>query len=31
MAVRDVIIKESEVGSIPDKTETAALLDEGSD
>ena len=31
MAVRDVIIKESEVGSIPDKTETADLLDEGSE
>ena len=31
MAVRDVIIKESEVGSIPDKTETADLLDERSD
>ena len=28
MAVRDVIIKESEVGSIPDNTETADLLDE---
>ena len=31
MAVRDVIIKESEVGSIPDKTETADLLDDGSE
>ena len=31
MAVRDVIIKESEVGSIPDKVETADLLDEGSE
>ena len=31
MAVRDVIIKESEVDSIPDKTETADLLDEGSE
>ena len=30
MAVGDVIIKESEVGSIPDNTETADLLDEGS-
>ena len=30
MAVRDVIIKESEVGSIPDNTETPNLLDEGS-
>ena len=30
MAVRDVIIKESEVGSIPDNTETPDLLDEGS-
>ena len=28
MAVRDKIIKESEVGSIPDKTETPELLDE---
>ena len=31
MAVRDVISKESEVGSISDKTETADLLDEGSE
>ena len=31
MAVRDVIIKESEVGSIPDNKETADLLDDGSD
>ena len=30
MAVRDTIIKVSEVVSIPDKTETADLLDEGS-
>ena len=30
VAVRDVIIKESEVGSIPDNTETPELLDEGS-
>ena len=30
VAVRDVIIKESEVGSIPDNTETLDLLDEGS-
>ena len=30
MAARDVIIKESEVGSIPDNTETPDLLDEGS-
>ena len=30
MAVRDVIIKESEVGSIPDITDTPDLLDEGS-
>ena len=30
MAVRDVIIKESEVGSIPDNTETPDLLVEGS-
>ena len=30
MAVRDVIIKESEVGSIPDNTETSDLLNEGS-
>ena len=30
LAVRDVITKESEVGSIPDKTETPDLLDEGS-
>ena len=30
MAVRDVIIKESEVGSIPVNTETPNLLDEGS-
>ena len=30
VAVRDVIIKESEVGSIPDNTETPDLLDEGS-
>ena len=30
MAVRDVIIKESEVGSIPDNTETPNLQDEGS-
>ena len=29
-AVQDVIIKESEVGSIPDNTETPDLLDEGS-
>ena len=31
MAVRDVIIKESEVGSIPDNKETAHLLDDGSE
>ena len=31
MAVRDVIIKESEVGSIPDNKETADLLDDGSE
>ena len=30
VAVRDVIIKESEVGSIPNNTETPDLLDEGS-
>ena len=30
VAVRDVIIKESEVGSIPDNTETPDLLEEGS-
>ena len=30
VAVRDVIIKESEEGSIPDNTETPDLLDEGS-
>ena len=30
LAVRDVIIKESEVVSIPDNTETPDLLDEGS-
>ena len=30
MAVRDVIIEESEVGSIPDNKETADLLDDGS-
>ena len=30
IAVRDVIIKESEVGSISDNTETPGLLDEGS-
>ena len=30
VAVRDVIIKESEVDSIPDNTETPDLLDEGS-
>ena len=30
VAVRDVIIKESEVGSIPDNTETPDLPDEGS-
>ena len=30
VAVRDVIIKESEFGSIPDNTETPDLLDEGS-
>ena len=30
MAVRDVIIMESEVGSIPDNTHTPDLLDEGS-
>ena len=30
-AVRDVIIKESEVGSIPDNKETAVLLDDGSE
>ena len=30
VAVRDVIIKESEVGSIPDNTGTPDLLDEGS-
>ena len=29
VAVRDVIIKESEVGSIPDNTETPDILDEG--
>ena len=29
VAARDVIIKESEVGSIPDNTETPDLLDEG--
>ena len=29
VAVRDVIIKESEVSSIPDNTETPDLLDEG--
>ena len=29
VAVRNVIIKESEVGSIPDNTETLDLLDEG--
>ena len=29
VAVRGVIIKESEVGSIPDNTETLDLLDEG--
>ena len=31
MAVRDVIIKESEVGSVPDNKETADLLDDGSE
>ena len=31
MAVRDAIIKESEVGSIPDNKETADLLDDGSE
>ena len=31
VAVRDVINKESEVGSIPDNTETPDLLDEGSE
>ena len=31
MAVRDVIIKESDVGSIPDNTEMADLLNEGSE
>ena len=31
MAARDVIIKESEVGSIPDNKETADLLDDGSE
>ena len=30
VAVRDVIIKESDVGSIPDDTETPNLLDDGS-
>ena len=30
VAVRDVVIKESEMGSIPDNTETHDLLDEGS-
>ena len=30
VAVRDVIIKESEVGSIPHNTETPDLLDQGS-
>ena len=30
VAVRDVVIKESEVGSIPDNTETPDLLDEES-
>ena len=30
VAARDAIIKESEVGSIPDNTETPDLLDEGS-
>ena len=30
VAVRELIIKESEVGSIPDNTETPDLLDEGS-
>ena len=30
VAVRDVIFKESEVGSFPNKTETPNLLDEGS-
>ena len=30
VAVRDVIIKETEVGSIPVNTETPNLLDEGS-
>ena len=30
LAIRDVIIKESEVGSIPDNTETPDILDEGS-
>ena len=31
MAVRGVIIKESEVGSIPDNKETADLVDDGSE
>ena len=31
MAVRDVIIKESEVRSIPDNKETADLLEDGSE
>ena len=31
MAVRDLIINESEVGSIPDNKETADLLDDGSE
>ena len=30
VAVRDAIIKESEVGSVPDNTETPDLLDQGS-
>ena len=30
VAVQDLIIKESEVGPIPDNTETPDLLDEGS-
>ena len=30
MVVRDVITKKSQVGSIPDNTETPNLLDEGS-
>ena len=30
VAVRDVIIKESEVGPIPENTKTPDLLDEGS-